>query len=45
MDKDLIIRKAAESDIDAVMEIIAEARGTMAKLGIDQWQDGYPGWT
>ena len=42
MDKDLIIRKATESDIDAVMEILAEARGTMAKLGIDQWQDGYP---
>jgi GNAT superfamily N-acetyltransferase len=24
------------------MPILDEARGTIAKLGIDQWQDGYP---
>lgn len=29
-------------DIDRLMEIFDEARGTIAKLGIDQWQDGYP---
>ncbi len=42
MDKNFRIRKAAAKDIDALMEIIAEARGTIALLGIDQWQDGYP---
>ena len=42
MDKKFVIRQANASDIDAVMEIIAEARGTIAALGIDQWQDGYP---
>ena len=36
------IRKTEACDIDALMEIIAEARGTIAALGIDQWQDGYP---
>ena len=42
MDKKFVIRQAKAGDIDAVMEIIAEARGTIAALGIDQWQDGYP---
>ena len=42
MDKKFVIRQAMAGDIDAVMEIIAEARGTIAALGIDQWQDGYP---
>ncbi len=42
MEKNLIIRKATAKDLDAIMEIIAEARGTIAALGIDQWQDGYP---
>ncbi len=36
------IRKACENDIDEVMPIFDEARGTIASLGINQWQDGYP---
>ena len=42
MDKNMVIRQAEMGDLGAVMEIIAEARGTIAALGIDQWQDGYP---
>ena len=36
------IRKAEARDLDGIMLIIEEARGTIASLGIDQWQDGYP---
>ena len=36
------IRKATIKDIDGIMEVIEEARGTIASLGINQWQDGYP---
>ena len=36
------IRKTTASDIDAIMPIFEEARGTIATLGIDQWQNGYP---
>ncbi len=36
------IRKTTSADIGALMEIFREARGTIAKLGIDQWQNGYP---
>ena len=36
------IRKTARNDIPALMDIFDEARGTIAALGIDQWQDGYP---
>ena len=36
------IRKAALADLDGIMAVIDEARGTIAALGIDQWQDGYP---
>lgn len=42
MDKKFIIRQAKMCDLSSLMEIIAEARGTIATLGIDQWQDGYP---
>lgn len=38
----MIIRKTEMTDVDKIVSIFAEARGTMAKLGIDQWQDGYP---
>ncbi len=38
----MIIRKAEKNDVDRIIEIFDEARGTIAKLGIDQWQDGYP---
>ena len=36
------IKKATHKDIDALMALFDEARGTIAALGIDQWQDGYP---
>jgi GNAT superfamily N-acetyltransferase len=36
------IRKSAPCDICDLMKIFDEARGTIATLGIDQWQDGYP---
>ncbi len=36
------IRKTTADDLDAVMEILNEARRTIAALGINQWQDGYP---
>ena len=36
------IRKTTNEDIDALMCIFDEARKTIAALGIDQWQDGYP---
>ena len=38
----LKIRKTAESDLIALMPIFDEARSTIAALGIDQWQNGYP---
>lgn len=38
----MIIRKSTPNDLNALMPIFDEARGTIAKLGIDQWQDGYP---
>lgn len=38
----MLIRKAVSADLDALMPIFDEARGTIGKLGIDQWQDGYP---
>ena len=38
----MYIRKATERDLDALMPIFDEARKTIAMLGIDQWQDGYP---
>ena len=37
-----IIRKTTEADISALMEIFSEARKTIAALGINQWQNGYP---
>ena len=36
------IRRATVSDLDTLMPIFEEARDTIAKLGINQWQDGYP---
>ena len=36
------IRPAGEQDLEALLALFAEARGTIAQLGIDQWQDGYP---
>ena len=36
------IRKTDRGDAKALMELFDEARGTIAQLGIDQWQKGYP---
>ncbi len=36
------IRKTNYDDISSLMPIFEEARKTIAVLGIDQWQNGYP---
>ena len=36
------IRKTREQDVEALIALFDEARGTIAQLGIDQWQNGYP---
>jgi GNAT superfamily N-acetyltransferase len=38
----MIIRLAEKKDIDRIMQIIADARESIGRLGIDQWQYGYP---
>ena len=38
----MLIRATTPADVPAVMEIIEEARRTIAALGIDQWQNGSP---
>ena len=38
----MTIRPTAKADADALLALFAEARGTIAALGIDQWQNGYP---
>ena len=34
--------KANMKDIDTIMQILSDARGRIGRLGIDQWQYGYP---
>ncbi len=38
----MTFRKAEKKDIDAVMVIVGDARARIGRLGIDQWQYGYP---
>ena len=38
----MTIRLAEKKDIDKIMQIIADARESIGRLGIDQWQYGYP---
>lgn len=38
----MTIRLAEKKDIDRIMQIIADARASIGRLGIDQWQYGYP---
>ena len=38
----MLIRKSCAADLPSLMPIFEEARGTIAALGIDQWQNGYP---
>ncbi|MEF9876303.1 MAG: GNAT family N-acetyltransferase [Gordonibacter sp.] len=35
-------RKTCVSDIDRIMDILADGRRSLAAIGIDQWQGGYP---
>ncbi len=36
------LRPTTSADIARVMEILADGRASLADLGIDQWQNGYP---
>ncbi len=36
------IRKTQREDIPAVMQIITQAQSALKKMGLTQWQDGYP---
>lgn len=36
------VRVATETDLDALVKIYEDGRRSIASLGIDQWQDGYP---
>lgn len=36
------VRAAVETDMDALVRIYDDGRRSIASLGIDQWQDGYP---
>ncbi len=38
----MIIRKSTSKDLSTIVPIFAEARKTIAALGINQWQNGYP---
>ena len=38
----LEIRKTTQNDLADILPIFDEARATIAQLGIDQWQNGYP---
>lgn len=35
-------RLSSAGDIDRIMDILADGRRSLASLGIDQWQGGYP---
>lgn len=36
------IRKSQKEDLSELMRIICQAKDSLKKLGISQWQDGYP---
>ena len=38
----MIIRQSQKADLDEIMDVIADARVRIGRLGIDQWQYGYP---
>ena len=40
--KNLRFRKGAESDLERIMELVADAQNWFRREEIDQWQDGYP---
>ena len=35
-------RKSTFDDVDRILEIIEKAKVELNKLGLDQWQNGYP---
>lgn len=35
-------RKSTYDDVDKILEIIEKAKAGLKKLGLDQWQNGYP---
>jgi hypothetical protein len=36
------IERANIKNLDVIMQILSDARGRIGRLGIDQWQYGYP---
>ena len=40
--KNLRFRKGSLSDMDRIMELVADAQDWFRRQSIDQWQDGYP---
>lgn len=38
----MILRATTEADLDAILSIVEDGRASLASLGIDQWQNGYP---
>ncbi|RRD40254.1 GNAT family N-acetyltransferase [Leptotrichia sp. OH3620_COT-345] len=38
----MIFKKAEKNNLEDIMKIIGKARKEMGRMGIDQWQDGYP---
>lgn len=38
----MLFRQATAEDLDAIMEIIANGRASLASQGLDQWQGGSP---
>ena len=38
----MYFRKTSENDIDRIMSIVSDGRKSIAALGLDQWQGGYP---
>ena len=42
MIEQLSIKHTVPQDLGAMMDLFSEARATIATLGIDQWQNGYP---
>lgn len=42
MKEQIACRRAKESDLSKIMEIIEDARRFMRKFDMDQWQNGYP---
>lgn len=42
MSSDLIMRRATAADAERVLEILEDGKRSIARFGIEQWQQGYP---